>query len=164
MVTGKRIVIVLVLASLAFVGARRFFTTETARIQRRLNALQRVIAKDANESNAQTLLKMERLQGLLDNPVTIDVPAYRLSKTLSPREVAQQAVAIRANVEHLGVAFRDVSIRLRNDHAAEVTMTVRVWSDHYRQHTHAVEVTCELRKIDGAWRFTNFTQQEVLQR
>ncbi len=163
MVMFKRLLLIAVIVVIAVIVGRRLFVSEKAKIRKQLNALEYCITKPPEESKAQMLLKMERLQALLTNPLTINVPMYNLSEKFAPREVAQKAIAVRSNVNQLSVTFRDVSITLDGELQAQVQMTVSASAEQRTRYSDTVEVMCRLRKTDGKWRFSDFSQVDVLE-
>ena len=71
---------------------------------------------------------------------------------------------MRARVTRADLAFVDVSIHFPGEGHAMATCTARLTVETDAVWQEAALIVCELRQTEGRWRFTSFSEREVLER
>jgi len=165
MVTRNR-----VLAALAAIaclwGIWYFFPTRTRQVKRRFKTLASSISKDGPEGNLTQLQQAVGAAKFFADPCAFESEYYNLAGSFSSREISGYCFEGRSRMKRLRLKFYDVQIGFPEKDTASVEATVRLTGttkagDDVAE-TH--EITCELKKSDGEWRFTRIKLVEVLKK
>jgi hypothetical protein len=161
----RYILIVLVLLVVGYFAGRHFLVSEKTRVRRRFDALAEAVSRGPSESTSRLLLKMRTLEGLFADPCAFEVQRFRLTTTMSPREIASEATRARQMFQRISVHFHDITIIAMDAENAEVTCTVRAAVERNGEiERDTAEINCTLKKIEGKWRFAEMAEQVVLER
>lgn len=155
-----------VVAGIAAVVVWRAIPNDRARIRRSLEALKSAIDRKPGETGPGMVLKRQRLEGLLADRVTIEVPERDFAGTYSGRDLANEIFRYRLQCETLTLRFLDASVRLTGPDEAEVDLTATLEADAKSgwRETGLREVMAYLRKVDNRWVFYRFRQIEMLEK
>lgn len=160
----KLIGILVVLVGLG--AAAYFFLAPADGVESRLDALEDLVSKRQGERTSAMALKMERFKGLIADPCELNTTRHQAGGAYTPDELASFVMRVRATMPQLELSFHDVNVLLETETNAEVAGTVHLITSGqdgtlYRE---TAEVICRLRKVDGAWRFHEFEEVQVLER
>jgi len=139
---------------------------EERRIRRRLDAFAGVVERRSGSSALRVAVASERLPGFFCNPVDVDIPEVGLTGRFTPEEISSHISRTLLSVKHLQLTFPDVHLDSVAGAGARIRVTARLQAalrtgedvDEVR------ELVCELRKVEGRWRFRDVKRQPVLER
>jgi hypothetical protein len=155
----------LVLLTIAWFAGRRLLVSDKTVIRRRFDALAEAVSRGPGETTSRLLLKMHTLEGLFADPCVFQVQRFRLTTTMSPREIASEATRARQMFQRISVNFHDITIIAMDAENAEVICTVRAAVERSGEiERDTAEINCILKKIEGKWRFAEMAEQLVLER
>jgi hypothetical protein len=122
-------------------------------IRKQLEGVARAVSFGANEGNLTKLAGAERLGGYFSTnvDVQINVPGRQEHRLAGREEIQQAALAARASVQALSVAFPDVTVIVNADEesaVADVTLQARIGGE---PDMIVQEMKFTLRKINGQW-------------
>lgn len=163
----KRQAIAAALGAVLILGLWWWFTRPTPerQIRNRFAALGQVISKTEQESNSRSVLKLQQLERLMADPVNIGTERYGLAGTHGNAELVSLASRVRGMMSRIDLQFHDLQINELSESEANVTCTARFVLQIGQQ---GQEETSELRvrlvQVDGAWRFRDFQEVEVMQK
>jgi hypothetical protein len=134
-------------------------------IRRQLDGVARTVSFGPNEG---TLAKLRAAQKLADFfatnvEVNINVPGRVDHRLVGREDVQQAALAARASVQSLNVAFPDVTVIVNADKesaVADLTLQARVGGE---QDMIVQEMKFTFRKINGEWLITKVETVRTLQ-
>jgi ketosteroid isomerase-like protein len=152
--TVKRIVGLLILAGLGWLGWQHFFPNEEHRIRRMLDDLAQTASIPASESVVSTGLAVENLLSYAtpDIEVDVEVPGEGRHLFSGRQEVRDAALLARRNLGELKVQFLDVDVALAGDkQTATAELTVKATQPGAKEFL-VQELKLQLRKEDGQWR------------
>ena len=135
------------------------------RIRKQLDGLARRASFGPNQG---TLAKLASAEGLEDYfstnvEINIDVPGHQEHKLMGRAEIPQAAMAARASVKSLSVAFPDITVIVNADQEsaiADATLQVKVSGE---PDVIVQEVKITLRKTDGQWLIVKVETVRTLQ-
>ncbi len=167
MVTWRRIVLLSMLLLLAGGALRHLLKSPKHLVIERFHRLADALGKEPEDGTSRLVLDMKSLEGLLHDPCVYNLRRYNLQRTMSPQEAVSEAVRVRQAMSRMEVTFHDFQVELAADEkTCRVRCTVRVLAKwrHGPERQDVAELDCELRKIDGKWRFAKFAEVLVLEK
>lgn len=154
MKTATRIVGLLILLGLGWVGWQHLFPNEERRVRRTLDGLAEAVSIPASESIVGTGLAVDRLLGYVtpDIEAEVDVPGEGRHTFSGREEIRDAALAARRSLSDLKVQFLDVDVALAGDRqTATVELTVKATQPGAKEFL-VQEMKLQLRKEDRQWR------------
>jgi hypothetical protein len=152
--TVKRIVGLLILLGLGWLGWQHFFPNEEDRIRRMLDGVAETLSIPAKESVMGMGIAVDKLLGHVMPDVEVDVEVPGDGRhTFSGREEVRDAVlAAHRNWSGLKVQFLDVNVALAPDkQTATVELTAKAAQEGAKELL-VQEVKLQLRRQDRQWR------------
>lgn len=159
-----QLVALLLVVILAFVVWKRLHPGDKQLIAKQVARLAEVVSKPQGEGNAAMALKMNALPGLFADTFTVDLRDFPFNGTHSSTEMASEVARGRAMFSSIELTFHDVTVTLDGPDTATATFTARAQfsSQHAEGLSETREMHCELRKVEGKWRFASFHEEAVL--
>jgi len=165
-----RLVVRLLLLGLAVgVGVlvyRYLHPSDETRIRQQVEALAMRFSKPAAEPAAAMAVKMQRFGELFADTCELDLQGFHGNGTFTSSEIVSHAARVRSGFHAVRLTFPDVVVRVETKTEAAATVTARLRVDHdpsrFTEDTR--EIICQLRKVDGVWRFAAFREEMVLKR
>ncbi len=156
------VVLVLAVAFVVVLAVKHFWRPND--LKSRLAAVAAAVSKAPGEGNSVMIVKMQRFQSLLADPVELKTGRHGLGATYSPEELASTAVRIRAGVGQMDFTFKDVTVVRDDGQTAELSCTMRVTGTNQggERWEETAELTVKAKRVEGAWRFTEFADVGVL--
>jgi ketosteroid isomerase-like protein len=154
--TVTRIVGLLILLGLGWLGWQHLFPNEERRVRRTLDDLAGALSISASESIVGTGLAVDRLlsYATLDIEVEVDVPGEGPHTFSGREEIRDAALAARRNLGEVKVQFLDVDVALAGDkQTATVELTVKATQPGAKEFF-VREMKLQLRKQDSQWRIS----------
>ncbi len=160
------VVLVAVVAGLAWWLALRFRPTPEQRIRGQVLALAECMSKAAEEPTTLMLLKLHALEGLLADQVDVNVRDFPANGTMPREEIISQMTRLRPGFRRIALSFYDVKVELAPPADAAATLTARLAVDSGAggRHEETRELRCRLKLVDKTWRFTGFEEVTVMQK
>ena len=157
-------VLVLVVAAAALILALR--PTEEKRVPKQLDRLAARFSKESGESTTVMAVKMHTFTDLLADEVTLEFQGWGANGTSSASELGSMLTRIRPQFAAIALTFHDVRVDVRRP-AATVNLTARLvltaaTGGAVTEDTR--EVLCRLQKVEKTWRFSSFTEVNVMER
>lgn len=149
-----RIVGLLVLLGLGWLGWQHFFPNEENRIHRMLDNLAEAASIPAHQSVIGAATAVDKLLSHVTQNIEMDVEVPGEGRhTFSGREEARDAaLTAHRNLSDLKVQFLDVDVALAGDkRTATVELTVKATQPGAKEFF-VQEMKLQLRKEDGQWR------------
>jgi hypothetical protein len=164
-VKWPRLILFAVLAALGVWAWTALHPGPERAIRKQLEGLARAVSFAPDEGNFAKLARAGRLGDFFSTNVDVEVDVPGVEKhTLSGRAAVQQAaLAARATVRGLSVAFPDVTVRVNADKesgAADATLQARVAGE---PDLIVQELKFTLRKIEGRWLIVKVEAVRALQ-
>jgi len=159
-----QLVAVLLVVVLAFVVWKRLHPGDKQLIQEQVARLAELVSKPQGEGNAAMALKMNALPGVFTDTFTVDLQDFPFNGTHSATEVTSDVARGRAMFSSIELTFHDVTVILDGPDTATAAFTARARfsSQQAEGLGETREMHCQLRKVDGKWRFASFHEEAVL--
>ena len=161
-----QVVALLLVAVLCVYVWKRMHPSDKQVIAERVASLAERISKPEGEGNAAMALKMNALPGLFTDTFTIDLRDFPFNGQHSATEMTSEVARARAMFSSIELAFYDVTVTVDGPDTATASFTARAnCSNRQAQgYNETREMHCQLRKIEGTWRFASFREEAVLVR
>ena len=164
MKTVRRIVGLLILLGLGWLGWQHFFPNEEHRVRRMLEGLAEAVSIPANKSVIGTAVAVDKLLGYLtpNIEVAVDLPGEGRHTFAGRDEIREAALVAHRNLSGLKVQFLDVNAALATDkQTATVELTVKATQSGAKEFS-VQEMKLFLRKEDQQWRVSRAETVKVL--
>ncbi len=149
----KKLILVIILAALGFIGWRFLADSPEEIVRKRLKAVAETASFTAEESPLSRLANAQKLSGFctLDVEVTVDTPRGDQRTITGRDEILQAAGGVRSALKGLLIEFLDMEVALGPDKvSAVVNLTARASIPNDRD-DYIQELKLTLRKVDGEW-------------
>lgn len=166
MVTGRSIVLVLILAVLAG-GAIIILKkpSDEQLIKKQLTTLAEQVAKETGEPAMQTLTKAGKVADLFSDVSLLKIDNPVLEERLHRRDVMNKISMARNLFVRLTVKFYDINIIISSPHQADVVLTMRlVGQRHGEMYTDTQEVNFVFLKQGKTWLISEVHLVEILEK
>ena len=140
--------------------------TERKRVHKQTVRLAARFSKTPGEGPAVMAAKMHTLGDLFADTVVLNLTGFAGNGAYSQAELVSHVSRIRPMFHAIDLSFVDVHVDILGADEASVNLTARlvVSRQDGRTEEDIREVSCRLRKRDGAWRFMAFHEVQVLER
>ena len=163
----NKILIVLVLAALAFAGWYFLSPSEEARVKETFAKMSAALDKDGNEPNLESIGKARRAVALVEPGCTCEAfgKTYTLSKNVP--DITQQVVAFRAMASHLHLSFEEIAVKFTDATTAEATCDFFYKGDDFGwsvRDARVLDATLRKDPDSGRWRFARVRLSNILEK
>lgn len=158
--------LIIVIAGIALVVWKRFFTGEEAVIAKRCRKLGEAASFSGDEGLAALAMGNETLKSLLAEKCRVTLRTYEVKESFSRDEVISRHFALRHYWSSLSIHVYDIVVLAVGETEAAVNFTARATAVEKsgRRNIQTVPVWASLKKIDGKWRFEEFREEHVLEK
>ena len=158
-----RIVGLLVLAGLLYLGWARFFPSEPEKIRRTLVHLAETASVPAHPKTVGTILAFDRLNGFFmpDVEVIVDVPGEGVHTFSDRQELMQIIRAGWVNLRDMKIEFLDIVVRVNSEDSATAELTAKATQPGQKDFLFQ-EFKLQLKKKEGDWRIAHAESVKVL--
>lgn len=145
---------------------KHFFTGEEAVIIKRCRKLGEAASFSSDDGLAAVAIRSETLKSLLADTCSLELRTYEVKEQLSREEVVSRHFALKHYWSSLSIDVDDVSVLALGETEAAVTFTARATAIEKSggRNVQTIPVWASLKKIDGAWRFADFREENVLEK
>jgi len=165
-VNMKNIIIAVLAVAVGIVAVVHFYPSEQKKIRKQFAVLSSEVSKDRSESLLAMAYKTQTLPKLFDANCVITVKAEMIAGSYTPEEIASLAARARAQFSSLTLSFSDLKIELPARDLAKVDLTAKLTGKAGNGDgvNDVRELIATLRKVDGTWLFSAFSEVEVLKK
>lgn len=159
-----QVVALLLVAILCVYVWKRMHPSDKEVIAERVASLAERVSKPEGEGNAAMALKMNALPGLFTDTFTVDLRDFPFNGQHSATEMTSEVARARAMFSSIELTFYDVTVTLDSPDTATASFTARAQCSAQQApgYNETREMHCQLRKVDGTWRFASFREEAVL--
>ena len=157
---------VILLAVIAVLASLYLFPGDKIKIKKQFEALSNFVSKEKGESAFTMAYKVNALASLFADSCSFEFSQNYMTGEFTPDQITSHATKGRSRFLKISLKFYDIVPDIRND-VAIVETTVRFHGelrDSAKFAEETREIQCNLKKMDGKWKFTNFKVVEVLKK
>lgn len=163
----NKILIVLVLAALAFAGWYFLSPSEEARVKETFAKMSAALDKDGNEQNLESIGKARRAVALVEPGCKVEAFGKTFTLPTAVPDITQQVVAFRTMATHLHLSFEDISVKFTDKTTAEVSCDFFYKGDDFGwsvRDARVLDATLRKDRESGRWRFARARLSNILEK
>lgn len=142
-----------------------FLTSDARQVQRRLDALSQLIAKQGQEQGLEALSRAAEIGSLFAEQCSLSLEEYGQQGTYTRKDIIDSVFMARNRYQEITLTFYDTLITLGDNRQAEILATLHLTTTSGRDTmTDVGEIALHLTNIDGEWLIDAVTLVQVLER
>ncbi len=166
MVTKKYVTVGLVLAAVVAIGLIFFVDWEARAVKKQLRSLAKEMTWVLADNELTVATRIKHVQEKISETCQVEIPSYKISQSVSKKDVQAYLMMVRGYYRNLSVEFEDLKVEfIQLPQARAVTTAyVKAYAPDGQRDDQVLALEFNLQKIDKKWQITAAKEMQILER